>query len=56
MTVAGPLSAVEERVTTAPPGKTRDLYSNRERWTLLAVLFLASTSNYVDKNIIGVPL
>ncbi|MDX2056280.1 MAG: MFS transporter [Gemmatimonadales bacterium] len=33
-----------------------DLYPPRRRWTFLAVLFLVSTSNYVDRNIIGVLL
>jgi MFS family permease len=33
-----------------------DLYTERQRWTFLLVLFLISTSNYVDRNIIGVLL
>ena len=33
-----------------------DLSPPRRRWTFLAVLFLVSTSNYVDRNIIGVLL
>lgn len=36
--------------------KPWDLYPPRRRWTFLAVLFLVSTSNYVDRNIIGVLL
>jgi MFS family permease len=32
------------------------LYSSRQRWTLLAVLFLVSTSNYLDRNVISVLL
>lgn len=31
-------------------------YTERQRWTFLIVLFLVSTSNYVDRNIIGVLL
>lgn len=34
--------------------KTWDLYSNRQRWIFLAVLFLVSTSNVVDRQIITV--
>ncbi len=36
--------------------KPWDLYSGRQRWLFLGVLFLVSTSNYVDRNIIGVLL
>jgi MFS family permease len=32
------------------------LYSERRRWSLLAILFLVSTSNYVDRNVISVLL
>jgi MFS family permease len=32
------------------------LYTERQRWRLLAVLFLVSTSNYLDRNIISVLL
>jgi predicted MFS family arabinose efflux permease len=32
------------------------LYSNRQRWVFLAILFLVSTSNYLDRNIVGVLL
>ncbi len=38
------------------PTKPWDLYPPRRRWSFLAVLFLVSTSNYVDRNIIGVLL
>jgi predicted MFS family arabinose efflux permease len=32
------------------------LFSERRRWGLLAILFLVSTSNYVDRNVIAVLL
>ena len=32
------------------------LYSQQQRWGLLAVLFFVSTSNYLDRNIIAVLL
>jgi predicted MFS family arabinose efflux permease len=32
------------------------LYTSRRRWGLLAVLFIVSTSNYVDRNVISVVL
>lgn len=37
-------------------GATWELYSDRQRTVFLLVLFLISTSNYVDRNIIGVLL
>jgi quinohemoprotein ethanol dehydrogenase len=40
-------------VATAPAWT---LYTNRQRWRLLAVLFLVSTSNYLDRNVISVLL
>jgi predicted MFS family arabinose efflux permease len=52
-------NAVVDRVGEAAPmagATTWDLYSGRRRWTFLAVLFLVSTSNYVDRNVIGVLL
>lgn len=42
--------------TTSSPQRAWDLYSPRQRRTFLTVLFFAGTSNYVDKNIIGVLL
>ena len=33
-----------------------ELYGTRQRWTYLAVLFLVSTSNYADRNVISVLL
>ena len=47
-TVAPPTDAA-----AAPPWT---LYSGRERWSFLAVLFLVSVSNYADRNIIAVLL
>jgi MFS family permease len=41
---------------TTPVRRTWDLYSSRQRWTYLAVLFLVSTSNYADRNVISVLL
>lgn len=41
---------------TPVAAKTWDLYSPRQRWTYLAILFLVSTSNYVDRNVISVLL
>jgi MFS family permease len=38
------------------PGTPWELYSARQRWTFVAVLFLVSTSNYVDRNVISVLL
>ncbi|MDT9600112.1 spinster family MFS transporter [Sphingosinicella rhizophila] len=40
----------------ATPQKPWDLYTGRQRGTFLFVLFLVGTSNYVDRNIIGVLL
>lgn len=40
-------------VEAAAPWK---IYSDRRRWGLLAVLFLVSTSNYLDRNVISVLL
>ncbi|HEY5758002.1 MAG TPA: MFS transporter [Steroidobacter sp.] len=38
------------------PTHPSDLYSPMRQWSLLAVLFLVSTSNFVDRNIISVLL
>jgi MFS family permease len=38
------------------PTHPSDLYSPTRQWSLLAVLFLVSTSNFVDRNIISVLL
>ena len=43
-------------LTSATATKTWDLYSEPRRWVLLFVLFLVTTSSYVDRNIIGVLL
>ena len=40
----------------AEPPAPWTLYSERQRWTYLAVLFLVSVSNYADRNIISVLL
>ena len=43
----------------APAGTPQpawQLFSERRRWGLLAILFLVSTSNYVDRNVIAVLL
>jgi len=47
-----------ERPAPSPGGTARswDLYSGRQRGVFLLVLFLVGTSNYVDRNIIGVLL
>src|SRR5262245_52632315 len=37
-------------MTTATPW---NLYDERKRWAFIIVLFFVSTSNYVDRNIIG---
>jgi len=42
--------------TTTTARRTWDLYSSRQRWVYLAVLFLVSTSNYADRNVISVLL
>lgn len=47
------LAAPDQRSSSTRPW---ELYSDRQRWTFLAVLFLVSTSNYVDRNIISVLL
>lgn len=39
-----------------PASHPWDLYGPTQRWAFLAVLFLVSTSNYVDRNIISVLL
>jgi predicted MFS family arabinose efflux permease len=36
--------------------RTWDLYTERQRWVYLILLFLVSTSNYIDKNVISVLL
>lgn len=41
---------------SASAAKPWDLYTRRQRSTFLLVLFLVGTSNYVDRNIIGVLL
>jgi MFS family permease len=43
-------------VNTAPITHPSELYSPLRQWSFLAVLFLVSTSNYVDRNIIAVLL
>jgi predicted MFS family arabinose efflux permease len=50
--------AQAERHGLSPGGaaKSWDLYSGRQRGIFLLVLFLVGTSNYVDRNIIGVLL
>jgi MFS family permease len=40
----------------AAPVAPSSLYTGRQRWAYLAVLFLVSTSNYVDRNVISVLL
>ena len=40
--------------TPAPAAHT--LYTARQRWTFLAILFLVATSNYADRNIVAVLL
>lgn len=43
-------------MTTTTERKPWAIYSSRQRWTYLAVLFLVSMSNYVDRNVISVLL
>jgi predicted MFS family arabinose efflux permease len=43
-------------MTGPTAAKPWDLFPERQRWAFLLVLFLVSTSNYVDRNIIGVLL
>ena len=43
-------------MNTMTARKPWTLYSPRQRWTYLAILFLVSTSNYVDRNVISVLL
>jgi MFS family permease len=43
-------------MTTTTERKPWATYSPRQRWTYLAVLFLVSMSNYVDRNVISVLL
>jgi MFS family permease len=38
------------------PRRPWELYDTRQRWTYLAILFLVSTSNYADRNVIAVLL
>ena len=45
------MTAVDQ---TAQGPKPWELYTPKQRWTFLFILFLVSTSNYVDRNIIGV--
>ena len=40
----------------ASPRPAWTLFSEQRRWSLLAILFLVSTSNYVDRNVIAVLL
>ena len=46
----------EPPLTSAFAAKPWDVYSEPRRWALLFVLFLVTTSSYVDRNIIGVLL
>lgn len=46
-------TAVDASYTRCPPWL---LYSQRQRWGFLAVLFLVSTSNFFDRNVIAVLL
>ena len=39
-----------------PASRPWELYDARQRWTYLAILFLVSTSNYADRNVISVLL
>jgi MFS family permease len=56
------LAAPGARVATdglndsAARAPTWTLYTTSQRWSLLAVLFLVSTSNYIDRNVISVLL
>jgi len=43
-------------MTTPTERKPWAIYSPRQRWTYLAVLFLVSMSNYIDRNVISVLL
>src|SRR5262245_16233862 len=43
-------------MTVSPTTKPGELYVERQRWAFLLTLFLVSTSNYADRNIIGVLL
>ncbi|HEY3383572.1 MAG TPA: MFS transporter [Vicinamibacterales bacterium] len=45
-----------DRVGTEQAIKPWTLYSEGQRWRLLAILFLVSTSNYLDRNIISILL
>jgi MFS family permease len=52
-------SGVSTAIMSAPDAAMTPswtLYSSRQRWGLLAVLFLVSTSNYLDRNVISVLL
>jgi MFS family permease len=42
--------------TTTAVRRPWDMYGSRQRWVYLAVLFLVSTSNYADRNVISVLL
>lgn len=50
------MSAAPKVPARGTPQRTWDLYTQRQRRAFLLVLFLVGTSNYVDKNIIGVLL
>jgi len=52
------VGALEQRDTAALMAKDAPwkLYRPRQRWTLLAILFLVSTSNYLDRNVVSVLL
>jgi MFS family permease len=50
----GPAPPGGAEIAVAGPAWSR--FSERKRWAMLAVLFLVSTSNYVDRNIISVLL
>jgi MFS family permease len=41
-------------VPSLAPGNPWELYSNRQRWAFLAILFLICTSNYVDRLILSI--
>jgi predicted MFS family arabinose efflux permease len=45
------MSAIDQTPAGAKPW---EIYTQKQRWMLLFILFLVSTSNYLDRNIIGV--
>ncbi|MCX7172381.1 MAG: MFS transporter [Proteobacteria bacterium] len=50
------LPTMNQTPLSATPAERYTAYTSRQRWTYLALLFLVSTSNFLDRNILSVVL